>query len=1041
MKPQLWSVLVLLTFICNITIAQNYWEDPSFFQKNKEKPHATLKHVEKPEDLFNTSLKELKNYQSLNGKWFFHLAKNPKDAPKDFHKNDYNTDKWNKITVPSNWELEGYSFPIYTNIIYPFKKNPPLVPQEKNPTASYKRSFTVPNSWSGQQIYIHFGAVKSNLKLWINGMEVGYSQGSKTPAEFDITSYIKKGKNTVSARIMRWCDGSYLEDQDFWRLSGIERDIYIYAVNPVYIRDIFVTSNLDRNYKDGLLTIEANISDHRQTYDTPFELTMQLLDYQNNIIAADKTEVSISSKQTKVDFFKRISSPLKWTAETPNLYKLVLTLKQGDKILDITGNRVGFRKVEIIDKQFCVNGVPVYIKGVNRHEHDQITGHVISEELMRKDLELMKRNNINAVRLAHYPNDPLFYDLCDEYGFYVCDEANIESHGMGYGKESLAKNPLWKKAHMDRMVRMVERDKNHPSIVFWSLGNEAGDGKTFEAMSRWLHRRDPSRVVQYERIEFRPHTDIICPQYPSIERMKKYADDPASYRPYIMSEYAHAMGNSVGNFEDYWDLIYSKKLLQGGFIWDWVDQGLLEHTKDGSPYWTYGGDYEPKGIHTDGNFCINGIIQPDRTPNPSLYEVKKVHQFIRFIAEDLKQGKVQIINQYDFIDLTNIRIQWELLANNQVIDKGTLHNFNLNARKSKVVTIPTSEITDKKGVEYFLNFKAYSISETPLVPKDWLMAYEQFQLTSNKRNKTYITTSPKLKVTKSKSGIKISNKQITISFNHSEGRIDSYKVNGKKIFNQGPTPDFWRAPNDNDYGAKLHKKLKAWKLDTENNSIDRYEVEVKESEISVTYHYKLSKTKSDLIIAYHVYNDGVIKVDEKINIGDKAPMMLPRFGMNLLLSDKYSNFTYFGRGPYENYWDRHAASIVGEYSSKVIEQYHDYVRPQENGYKTDIRWATLTDRNGNGIIFIADSLISMSTLPFLKSDFDSGERRTGHLYDLPKRKTISVNIDYKQTGVGGYDSWWALPRKRYRLNKKSYHYSYYICPFNKNENPFQKASF
>ncbi|MDC1106012.1 glycoside hydrolase family 2 TIM barrel-domain containing protein [Prolixibacteraceae bacterium] len=1041
MKSFIWTCLVLLILLPINTDGQNHWEDPSFFQKNKEEPHATFKHVENKDDLFSTRIDDLSNYQLLNGKWFFNLANNIETAPKKFFNDDYNIKKWKKISIPSNWEINGYSFPIYTNIVYPFPKNPPHIPADNNPTASLKRSFTIPKSWNGKKIIIHFGAVKSNLTLWINGKEVGYSQGSKTPAEFDITPYIKRGQNTVSVRIMRWCDGSYLEDQDYWRVSGIERDVYLYAVDPVYIKDLFIKSSLDRNYKDGHLTIEADISNECQSINAPVKLTFQLLNGEDSIIATGSHEKILTTRRTKIDFFNIISSPLKWTAETPNLYYLRLKLLTENKTLDVTGTKVGFRKVEIIDEQFCINGVPVYIKGVNRHEHDQKTGHVISEASMRKDLELMKRNNINAIRLAHYPNDPLFYDLCDEYGFYICDEANIESHGMGYGNKSLAKDPTWKNAHMDRLIRMVERDKNHPSVVFWSLGNEAGDGKTFEAMSRWLHRRDPSRVVQYERIERRPHTDIICPQYPTIESMKDYADNPASYRPYIMSEYAHAMGNSVGNFADYWELIYKKKLLQGGFIWDWVDQGFLEHTKDGTPYWTYGGDYAPEQIHTDGNFCINGLVQPDRTPNPSLFEVKKVHQFVRFIAKDLENGKIQIINQYDFIDLSNIRIEWELIANNNIIKKGTLNDLNLKAKESKNVLIPISEISPNKGVEYFLNFKAYSKNEAPLVPKGWLLAYEQFQLSKENSHKPYTTSGPKLRMIELKNGIKISNKNVAINFDHINGEITSYKIDGKQMFEQGPTPNFWRAPNDNDYGAQLQNKLKKWKLDSKNKAVDHFNVSSNKMEVCITYYFTLPNTASELTVKYHIYNDGIIKVDERIIVGEKAPMMMPRFGMNLILTDQFSNLTYFGRGPYENYWDRHAASIVGEYNSQVVDQYHDYVRPQENGYKTDVRWATLTDKHGNGLMFIGNNLISISALPFLNSDLDSGDKRSGHIHELPNRKIISLNIDYKQTGVGGYNSWNALPREKYRLNQKRYHYSYYICPINKDEDPYEKAAF
>jgi beta-galactosidase len=685
------------------------WMNPKVFDINKEKPHSPfLPFIEQ----LNNS-----NYLCLNGKWKFKYSNNPKVRPKDFYEIDFDDNDWDLINVPSNWELEGYGVPIYVNVPYEFtdavkgkddayqevkdKPNPPYVPAERNPVGSYRTKFILPENWGKSRIRLEFGAVKSAMYLWINGHKVGYSQGSKTPAEWDITEFVQAGENLIAVEVYRWSDGTYLECQDFWRISGIKRDVFLYALPEVHIRDFFIIGNLDNDFRNGILDVSIDLDIHLQKENEDYKISFQLWDEDVQIF---EKKLSISEN---INFQKEIENPKKWTAEIPDLYKCIIDLVRKDNVIHKAECSVGFRRVEIKNGQFLINGKAVTLKGVNRHEHDPKTGHVISEESMLQDIKLMKLFNINAVRNSHYPNHQLWYELCNKYGLYVIDEANIESHGMGYDPDvTLGNNHDWINAHLDRVIRMAERSKNHPSIVIWSLGNEAGDGICFTDCYNWLKQRDPSRPIHYERALLGENTDIFCPMYPPISYLEKYASSQQE-KPLIMCEYAHAMGNSTGNLQDYWNVIEKHPQLQGGFIWDWVDQGLLTKDEDGNEYYAYGGDFGPIGTPSDENFCINGLVNPDRTPHPALWEVKKVYQYIDF--ELIKSSKIRIKNKFDFIDLHNYRLEWELHQNEMIIKTGELNNVEISAGKFAdfEINLPDLNETD----EYFLNLKAITIQK------------------------------------------------------------------------------------------------------------------------------------------------------------------------------------------------------------------------------------------------------------------------------------------------------------------------------------------
>ena len=1033
--------------ISNICYPRNIWEDPSIIEINKESARSTFFAYESRSLADSNDLRRSHFYQSLNGNWAFHWVSSPDDRPKDVFRREFNDIDWDSINVPANWEINGYGVPIYLNHPYEFTYDPapPDIPDDYNPVGSYRRHFNIPKDWLNNRILIHFGAVKSAFYIWVNGEKVGYSQGSKLPAEFDITDHVRADENVVALEVYRWSDGSFLECQDFWRISGIERDVYLYAEPKVRIVDFWAKTPLDGSYNIGEFSLEIVIANDTGDHERVTVLTELLKPNGKQAFSRmDRVSMDANSKTTHmVKYSVRNVEP--WTAETPSLYRLNITVKKGYDVLSVITDEIGFRTVEVQGGQLLLNGKPIYFKGVNRHEHDPVTGHVISRELMEDDIRLMKRFNINAVRTSHYPCDPYWYDLCDKYGLYVIDEANIESHGMGYKPErTLGNAPEWEKAHLSRIKRMVERDKNHPSIIMWSMGNEAGDGVNFIVASNWIHERDPSRPVHYERALERNHVDVYTPMYASIEYIIEWSSLSRD-RPLILCEYMHAMGNSLGGLKDYWDAIRSHKYLQGGYIWDWVDQGILKYTEDGRKYFAYGGDFGPPGTPSDGNFLINGLVQPDRRPNPHIFEVKKVYQNYLVEAIDLDQPRIRITNENFFISSGNIETDWVVKADGMVQDSGVFKDLLIEPQEYIDLTVPIKTIEPVNDTEYFLEIEFRTKENKDLIPKDHLVAWEQFKLPIEKvENKNINDLEIDTYDTKNK--ITVSGHDFKMIFDKRSGSLVSWKYSDIDLISTGPKPHFWRPPTDNDFGYQMPDRMAVWY----EPSIKNIQVNLQESSSQVVdIVFRVDYEKIGRVITnYSVNSAGRINVSQTIEPDDNLPN-LPRFGMVIELPIQFENMTWFGRGPHESYWDRKSGAKIDLYTGKVADQYHPYVRPQETGNKTDVRWATFTDDLGSGIMIRGDTL-SINATHFRITDFDNGnaelatrsatsnirtKKQHRHTIDMSPRKLINVHIDHKQMGVGGEDSWGSQPLPQYQLPAKQYSYSFTMVPIPENSNP------
>ena len=792
------------------------WENPSVVAVNKEPPHATLFPFENRELALENDRDGSSFYQLLNGDWRFHWVRSPGERPQDFYREDFNDSAWDLIPVPSNWELQGYGVPIYLNHPYEFEENPPFIHHDYNPVGSYRREFQVPEEWIGREIFLHFGAVKSAMYLWVNGEKVGYSQGSKLPAEFNITDYVRPGTNTLALEVYRWSDGSYLECQDFWRISGIERDVFLWAAPKAHIRDYFVDAGLDEEYREGRLEVEVALRNYGLPPGSSVSVNLEVLDPESGeALARPYVRLSVpgEGEEDTAGIAVEMGPVRTWTAETPNLYTLLINLtdEAGDT-LEVLRQRIGFRTVEVKDGLLQVNGVPITIKGVNRHEHDPVSGHVISEASMLEDIRLMKAANMNAVRTSHYPNDPRWYDLADEFGLFVVDEANIESHGMGYHPDTtLANNPDWELAHVDRIQRMVERDKNHPSIIIWSMGNEAGNGVNLFKAYDWIKERDRTRPVQYERALTEANTDLYVPMYARFDRLERWAQSDPD-RPLIMCEYAHAMGNSVGNFTDYWDIIDRYPSLQGGFIWDWVDQGLTKVTDTGNSIWAYGGDFGPPGTPSDNNFLINGLVQPDRQPNPHYYEVQRVYQWIDVEPVDPVNGRVSVRNEYEFRALEGVGLNWSVLEDGRSIMGGVFVMPRIAAGSSREIQLPVTPFPMVDGAEYHLNLNFEALRPDGLQRQPPELARHQITLPSGPDLfPEGISGFPEVEVETHVGEITVSGSDFRVAFSGATGEILSYAFRGEELIRKGPWPNFWRAPTDNDYGGRWQERLEVWR--------------------------------------------------------------------------------------------------------------------------------------------------------------------------------------------------------------------------------------
>ena len=1033
--------IVLIAFSISAIMAQKSrkpdWENPSVIAINKEDARVTSVPYATMEQALQLDFKASPNYMLINGEWKFHWVTRPSEKPKKFYLPEFDDGLWRKIPVPSNWELQGYGVPIYVNQPYEFTEepDPPQVPHDYNPVGSYRTWFILPEKWNGREVFLHLGAVKSAMYLWVNGEMVGYSQGSKLPAEFNITPYIIEGENLVAMEVYRWSDGTYLECQDFWRISGIERDVYLWSAPQVHIRDYWARASLDDTYQNGLLAVDLDIRNYKPDMKVKHHsLNIVLLNPQGESIKEITKEFSMTEGQCCDSLFIEemiIPDVEKWSDEKPALYTIVLSIldKKGD-IIETQSHKIGFRKVELKNGLLYVNGEYVMLKGVDRHEHDERTGHVVDKKSMRKDLSLMKMNNVNTVRTSHYPNDPLWYQLCDEYGIYVIDEANIESHGIGYHPDrTLGNKPEWMEAHVDRIRRMVERDKNHPSIIIWSMGNEAGDGVNFEAGTKWIHQRDPSRPVHYERALTRPHTDIYCPMYPGLKYLEKWAngDDP---RTLIMCEYAHSMGNSTGNLKEYWDLIRKYDKLQGGSIWDWVDQGLIKTDDEGNEYWAYGGDFGPEGTYSDYNFCANGLINADRTIHPALHEVKKVYQSILFFRDSIGENKINIYNEYNFSDLNEFEFFYSITANGKSASSQTIPILNCPPGETVTVNIPYNESFTEPGVEYFYNIFAKIRKGSGLLPTGYVIASEQFEMPYASLTEMPAPGTIGLERSETDKHYMVKGELFIITFNKELGGIENYTYNYKDLILKAPVPYFWREPTDNDHGFRMNKKMGQWKQASENRILKDFKVVKADTrEVELQADFELPDVYSTYTVQYLIDMDGEITITASLHLGDSALPDMPRFGFYMEMNGGFDNLKWFGRGPFENYIDRKTAAFVGQYGGKVADQHVSYIRPQENGNKCDVRWMQLTDRIGDGLYFSSDSLFEFTVQHYRPSDIAQEARNSQmHSVDVPQRNMVAIHLDKFQMGVGGNNSWGAQPIEKYRYPAKEYTFELKINP-------------
>jgi len=1029
------------------------WETPELTGLNRLQARATLY----PFDTIETALsmdRELSPwFTSLNGNWKFKLFDKPEDIDTVLFKKDFDDSNWSDIVVPGTWTMQDKGDnPQYTNVRMPFDHTPPCVPDE-NPTGIYRTRFTLDNSWSDRRTVIHFAGVESAYFVYLNGQQVGFSKGSRTPVEFDLTVSLCTGENTLAVMVIRWSDGSFLEDQDHWWMAGIHREVYLYSTDNVFIQDVFVKGQLDETYTDGNIDLKLRI-DNLNDIKTIHSLDIKMYDPSGNIVldeikAAETEGLSIRHTAPGIDHILehnirlnyKIESPLKWTAETPNLYKVLVILKnKNGEIVEVNSSRTGFRRVEIKNKEMLINGKAVLMKGVNRHDHDDRTGKTVSREMMIKDIRLLKQFNFNAVRTAHYPNDVQWYDLCDEYGIYLIDEANIESHDF---YNQLCRDPRWTGSFLDRVMRMVQRDKNHPSIIQWSLGNESGYGANHDAAAGWVRGMDDSRLVHYEGairgvygqgpISYEPGrgsrvTDTFCPMYPSIEDMVKWVSEVDDPRPYIPCEYSHAMGNSNGSLKDYWNVIENTHGLQGGFIWDWVDQGLIKTDKNGVEYWAYGGDFGEK-IH-DFDFCINGMVWPDRTPHPAMYEFKKLVQPLGVKSISLEKGQFEIINKKYFTDLSDLYCEWNLHVNGKMIEQGIISDINAVPGTSREISINYSEPYMENDDECFLDFHFYISEETSWSEKDHEIAWEQFSMPYKGRDSQIEEKAFDAVLIRENETVTIKAGKTEVEADLNTCSITSISYNNEKVICSSPDINLWRAATDNDgirgWSGQEDKPLGKWLSAGFNNlKIKSTSLEIEERNSGIVLIFDKTWTGTDEnkeichIQKVTVMKTGEIIVDNEIEIDENLPS-LPRIGVSFELTEGFENLQWFGKGPHENYIDRNAGSPVGLYESTVVDQYTPYILPQEHGNKSDVRWFTLN----NGRTYI--SFKSESTMEFSAGHYSDEELYSKrHTNELVASENTIITIDHKQRGLGT-GSCGPHTRKEYELEPGLYTYSFYI---------------
>lgn len=1027
MKRQLLTCCLAMCSLA--TMAQHdEWKNPEINAVNRAPMHTNYFAYSSSEEAAKADKENSSNFMTLNGIWKFNWVKNAVARPTDFYRTDYNDKGWGQMKVPGVWEMNGYGDPIYVNVGYAwrsqYKNNPPYVPIENNHVGSYRKEIIIPAEWSEKEIFAHFGSVTSNMYLWVNGKYVGYSEDSKLEAEFNLTKYLKPGKNLIAFQVFRWCDGTYLEDQDFFRYSGVGRNCYLYSRNKKYIQDIRVTPDLDSNYTNGTLNVALNLNGSGT-------VELNLTDPAGKSVATAQVNGN-GQKSVVMD----VSNPEKWTAETPNLYTLTATLKNGSNTLEVIPVKVGFRKIELKGGQILVNGQPVLFKGADRHEMDPDGGYVVSRERMLQDILRMKQLNINAVRTCHYPDDNLWYDLCDQYGIYVVAEANIESHGMGYGKETLAKNPSYKKAHMERNQRNVQRGYNHPSIIFWSLGNEAGYGPNFEQCYTWIKNEDKTRAVQYEQAGTNEFTDIFCPMYYDYDACKKYSEGNID-KPLIQCEYAHAMGNSQGGFKEYWDLIRKYPKYQGGFIWDFVDQSNHWKNKDGIDIYGYGGDFN-KYDASDNNFNDNGLISPDRRPNPHAHEVGYFYQSIWTTPGDLSKGEIKVYNENFFRDLSAYYMEWQLLANGEVMQTGVVQDLNVAPQQTATLklNLNTEKICPCK--ELLLNVTYKLKAAETLMPAGSTVAYDQLTIRpytakalelKNQKASNLDIVVPVIK-DNDHNYLIVEGENFIIEFNKHNGYLSRYEADGMQLLNPGAqlTPNFWRAPTDNDYGAGLQHRYAVWK--NPGLKLTSLKQSIENEQAIVQAEYEMKAVKGKLFLTYVINNEGAVKVTQKMEAGKEEKVSdMFRFGMQMQMPENFNEVEYYGRGPVENYADRNHSTLIGKYRQTVAEQFYPYIRPQETGTKTDLRWWRVLNISGNGLQFVGDAPFSASALNYSIESLDDGvQKDQRHSPEVAKAPFTNLCIDKVQMGLGCVNSWGTLPLEKYRVPYQDYEFSFILTP-------------
>ena len=1030
-----------------------HWNNVQVIRENAEAPAAWFVAWPDPASALAGDPHRNPYRLSLNGRWKFHYADRPAQRPGAFHETGFDDAAWADIEVPSNWERQGFGYPIYVNVPYPFEIDEPRVPGEGNPVGSYRRSFELPGAWQGRDVFIRFGAVSSAFYLWVNGHYVGYSEGSKTPSEFDISAWVRPGPNLVAVQVFRWSTGSYLEDQDFWSLSGIQRDVAVYARPQQRLRDFFARASLVNGYRDGSLRLQAEL--HNAGDEAPaFEFEVRLLDG-DRALYSDRAAGRLEPGATALEFETVLPVIEPWSAEIPRLYDLLLILRDGQgEVLEAVRQRIGFRSVEIENGRFLVNGRLVKLKGVNLHEHHHETGHVLDEATLLEDIRLMKAANLNAVRTSHYPFPERFYELTSEHGLYVVDEANIESHGYGYEPDrTLGNKPHWKAHHLDRTRRMVERDKNFPSIVIWSLGNEAGDGVNLGATYHWIKSRDPSRPVQYEtegdlEVVGERHSDFHSSMYWRYWDLEQYAQTHND-RPFLLIEYAHSMGNSTGNLAEYWDVIERHDILAGGFIWDWVDQGLLEHDAQGRPYWTYGGDYGPPGVPSSGNFCMNGIVFPDRRIQPAWHEVKRVYQHVGFALADPRAGLLELRNDYAFQSLDGFRLNWRRLEDGEVAQSGSLGVDGVAPGESTRLRLWDEPPVLRAGADHHLDVALESPRSRGLLPSGHVYAAEQFELAQGWAPLPGDMQCRELAFEASPAAWVGRCGEVAWRIDRASGLLSAYRVGGENWLLRPLTPNFWRAPTDNDFGNYMHEWAAAWREAGDNRELLSLELRQQSGElieIAATYRFADSAGSpvADWTTVFTFDRSASLHVHNRMAKAEGRPVP-PRIGMNLELPRAMDAASWFGRGPHENYADRKRSAQVGVYRNRVADHYVPYMRPQENGYKTDVRWLRLQRPGGAGLEVQADTLLSFGVSHNRMQDFippvkiaitgedgpgarDEAGRVNMHVNDIVPRDLVSLDIDLGQMGVGGDDSWGKRTLMQYSLTAKRYEYGFSLGP-------------